>query len=188
MVWHLYRAIFTDLNTNGYCLIVSRFISQTSSALAPAQLLQSKPLSLNRAAYCLPIKCIDLWPSPLRWGDWEHWDRQEEEMVTWWSQEDGWRFYWNVFHEKRCLWGRENSTIDFGQLFHITQLWLFRKRKELKAVALSLNHCTGFYRKYSLYLFCFIEKKAKFFFSVRLVWFSPIHHLWVELITQHQCH
>lgn len=124
----------------------------------------------------------------LRWGDWEHWDRQEEEMVTWWSQEDGWRFYWNVFHEKRCLWGRENSTIDFGQLFHITQLWLFRKRKELKAIALSLNHCTGFYRKYSLYLFCFIEMKAKFFFSVRLVWFSPIHHLWVELITQHQCH
>lgn len=163
MVWHLYRAIFTDLNTNGYCLIVSRFISQTSSALAPAQLLQSKPLSLNRAAYCLPIKCIDLWPSPLRWGDWEHWDRQEEEMVTWWSQEDGWRFYWNVFHEKRCLWGRENSTIDFGQLFHITQLWLFRKRKELKAIALSLNHCTGFYRKYSLYLFCFIEKKSQIF-------------------------
>lgn len=66
MVWHLYRAIFTDLNTNGYCLIVSRFISQTSSALAPAQLLQSKPLSLNRAAYCLPIKRIDLWPPPLR--------------------------------------------------------------------------------------------------------------------------
>lgn len=143
MVWHLYRAIFTDLNTNGYCLIVSRFISQTSSALAPAQLLQSKPLSLNRAAYCLPIKCIDLWPSPLRWGDWEHWDRQEEEMVTWWSQEDGWRFYWNVFHQKRCLWGWENPTIDFGQLFHITQLWLFRKRKELKAKALSLHHCTG---------------------------------------------
>lgn len=72
MVWHLYRAIFTDLNTNGYCLIVSRFISQTSSALAPAQLLQSKPLSLNRAAYCIPIKRIDLWPPPLRWGDWEH--------------------------------------------------------------------------------------------------------------------
>lgn len=69
MVWHLYRAIFTDLNTNGYCLIVSRFISQTSSALAPAQLLQSKPLSLNRAAYCLPIKRIDLWPPPfkVRW-------------------------------------------------------------------------------------------------------------------------
>jgi len=70
MVWHLYRAIFTDLNTNGYCLIVSRFISQTSLAPAPAQLLQSKPLSLNRAAYCLPsphpsIKRIDLWPSSL---------------------------------------------------------------------------------------------------------------------------
>lgn len=66
MVWHLYRAIFTDLNTNGYCLIVSRFISQTSSAPAPAQLLQSKPLSLNRAAYYLPIKRIDLWPPPLK--------------------------------------------------------------------------------------------------------------------------
>lgn len=66
MVWHLYRAIFTDLNTNGYCLIVSRFISQTSSAPAPAQLLQSKPLSLNRAAYCLLVKRIDLWPPPLK--------------------------------------------------------------------------------------------------------------------------
>lgn len=55
MVWHLYGAIFTDLNTNGYCLIVSRFISQTSSARAPAQLLQSKPLSLNRAAYSAAI-------------------------------------------------------------------------------------------------------------------------------------
>lgn len=66
MVWHLYRAIFTDLNTNGYCLIVSRFISQTSSAPAPAQLFQSKPLSLNRAAYCPPpIKRIDLWPYSL---------------------------------------------------------------------------------------------------------------------------
>lgn len=82
MVWHLYRAIFTDLNTNGYCLIVSRFISQTSSAPAPAQLLQSKPLSLNRAAYCLPIKRIDLWPPPLRRGDWEPRDTKEEEMVT----------------------------------------------------------------------------------------------------------
>lgn len=58
MVWHLYRAIFTDLNTNGYCLIVSRFISQTSSGLSPAQLLQSKPLSLNRADYCLPSKVL----------------------------------------------------------------------------------------------------------------------------------
>lgn len=66
MVWHLYRAIFTDLNTNGYCLIVSRFISQTSSAPAPAQLLQSKPLSLNRAAYCLLVKRIDLWPPALK--------------------------------------------------------------------------------------------------------------------------
>lgn len=69
-VWHLYRAIFTDLNTNGYCLIVSRFISQTSPAPAPAQLLQSKPLSLNRPAYCLPIKRIDLRCAPFeaRWG------------------------------------------------------------------------------------------------------------------------
>lgn len=57
-----------------------------------------------------------------------------------------------MFHQKRCLWGWENPTIDFGQLFHITQLWLFRKRKELKAKALSLHHCTGG-KKSQIFLF-----------------------------------
>lgn len=58
MVWHLNHTIFTDLNTNGYCLIVSWFISQTSSPLPPAQLLQSKPLSLNRPDYYFPSKVL----------------------------------------------------------------------------------------------------------------------------------
>lgn len=58
MVWHFNHSILTDLNTNGCRLIVSWFIRQTSSPLPPAQLLQSKPLSLNRPDYYFPSKVL----------------------------------------------------------------------------------------------------------------------------------
>lgn len=66
MVWHLYGAIFTDLNTNGYCLIVSRFISQTSPA--PPQ-PSCYTANLCHLAYSAAITCIDLQPPPRRPGD-----------------------------------------------------------------------------------------------------------------------